>query len=54
LGERRARAVKRQLERMGADDDQLSTISYGESRPAATCSSESCWRQNRRSEFTWR
>lgn len=54
LGERRARATKRYLERAGVSSGRLDTISYGESRPDASCHNESCWRQNRRSEFSWR
>lgn len=54
LGERRARASKRFMERNGVDRDRLDTISYGESRPASSCHNESCWRQNRRTEFSWR
>jgi len=55
LGERRARATERWLTRTGGvDGDRLSKISYGETRPVCRASNESCWRQNRRSEFTWR
>jgi peptidoglycan-associated lipoprotein len=54
LGERRARAARQYLTRNGADEDRLSTISYGEARPVARCGNESCWRQNRRAEFVWR
>lgn len=54
LGERRARATKRYMERMGVSSGRLGIISYGESRPEATCHNESCWRQNRRTEFEWR
>ena len=35
LGERRAQAVRRALLLQGASDAQLSTVSYGEERPAA-------------------
>jgi len=31
--------------------DRISTISYGEERPFATCHDESCWWQNRRAHF---
>lgn len=54
LGERRARATKRSLGRMGIDNDRIGTISYGESRPDARCHNETCWRQNRRTAFGWR
>ena len=51
LGERRASAVKRYLVNLGISSSQLSTLSYGESKPAATGHSESAWRWNRRAEF---
>ena len=54
LGERRARSSRNYMERMGVDDDRLDIISYGESRPICRQSNESCWRQNRRTEFIWR
>ena len=54
LGERRARAAKRFLEGLGISSRRMDIISYGESRPSASCHDESCWRQNRRAEFGWR
>jgi len=54
LGERRARSSRGYLERLGADDGRIDIISYGESRPVCRQSNESCWRQNRRTEFVWR
>jgi peptidoglycan-associated lipoprotein len=54
LGERRARSSKRFMERLGVVSDRMDIISYGESRPVCRQSNESCWRQNRRSEFVWR
>jgi peptidoglycan-associated lipoprotein len=53
LGERRAQAVKRALMLQGAADTQLSTVSYGEERPAAAGSDESAWTQNRRVEIVF-
>ena len=55
LGERRARAVERWMTRTGGvDGDRIDTISYGETRPTCRAANESCWRQNRRTEFSWR
>jgi peptidoglycan-associated lipoprotein len=54
LGERRAQAVRRALLLQGASSDQITTISYGEERPAATGSDEESWRLNRRVEIVYR
>ena len=54
LGERRAQAVRRVLMLQGATANQLSTVSYGEERPAATGSDEEAWRLNRRVELVYR
>lgn len=51
LGDRRAKSAKSYLTNLGISGDKLSTISYGEEKPAATCHDESCWGQNRRAEF---
>ncbi|MCG8504469.1 MAG: peptidoglycan-associated lipoprotein Pal [Sphingomonadales bacterium] len=48
LGARRATAVKNYLVALGIDGDRISTISYGEERPAVPGSRESAWAQNRR------
>lgn len=52
LGNRRAMSTKNYLVNLGVNGSNLSTISYGEERPAATCHDESCWWQNRRAEFS--
>ena len=54
LGERRAQAVRRVLLLQGATATQVSTVSYGEERPAATGSDEESWRLNRRVELVYR
>lgn len=51
LGERRAQAVRRALMLQGATDAQLSTVSYGEERPAAEGQDESAFARNRRVEM---
>ncbi len=48
LGERRGNAVANLMRAQGAGSHQVSVVSYGEERPAALCSDESCWSQNRR------
>ena len=54
LGERRAQAVRRVLMLQGAQATQLTTVSYGEERPAQTGSDEESWRLNRRVELVYR
>jgi len=53
LGERRAQAVRRALLLQGATEAQLSTVSYGEERPAAAGSDEAAWAKNRRVEIVY-
>jgi peptidoglycan-associated lipoprotein len=54
LGERRAQAVRRVLLLQGAAAEQLSTVSYGEERPAVFGSDEQSYAQNRRVELVYR
>lgn len=54
LGERRAQSVRRALMLNGANASQITTVSYGEERPAATGSDEESWRLNRRVELVYR
>ncbi len=51
LGERRAQAVKNFLTNLGVEAARLSTISYGEERPASEGHDEASWQKNRRAEF---
>lgn len=53
LGERRAQTVRRLLLIQGASAAQVSTVSFGEERPAADGSDESAYSQNRRVEITY-
>jgi peptidoglycan-associated lipoprotein len=53
LGERRAQAVRRALLLQGAAEGQISTVSYGEERPAAAGSDEGAWAKNRRVEIVY-
>jgi peptidoglycan-associated lipoprotein len=54
LGERRAQAVRRALMLQGASSEQLSSVSYGEERPAAVGSDEEAMSLNRRVELVYR
>jgi peptidoglycan-associated lipoprotein len=54
LGERRAQAVRRVLMLQGVGGTQLTTVSYGEERPAQTGSDDEAWRLNRRVELVYR
>ena len=53
LGERRSVSVRSVLLVHGAADSQLTTVSYGEERPAALGSDEAAWAQNRRVEIVY-
>jgi len=53
LAERRAQAVRRALMLQGAGDGQLTTVSYGEERPAAVGSDEAAYEKNRRVELVY-
>jgi peptidoglycan-associated lipoprotein len=53
LGERRSQAVGRFLVAEGAPSERLSTLSYGEERPADPRRSEGAWQQNRRVELVY-
>lgn len=50
LGVRRANAVRDFYKAMGIAIKRLSTISYGEDKPACAQSGDSCWKKNRRAE----
>lgn len=53
LGERRSQAVRRALMLQGVKGDQISTVSYGEERPAVSGSDEEAWAMNRRVEIVY-
>ena len=53
LGERRAQAVRRMLLIQGASASQISTVSFGEERPAALGSDEESYALNRRVEIVY-
>jgi len=51
LGQRRAEAVARTMELLGANRSQIEAVSFGKERPAAQGSSEEAFAQNRRAEI---
>ena len=51
LGERRALAVRDYLIKVGIAGDLISTISYGEEKPAVDGHDEAAWGKNRRAQF---
>jgi len=53
LGEHRAQAVRRMLEFQGVAPTQISTVSYGEEKPAVEGHDESAWSMNRRVELVY-
>jgi len=53
LGERRAQAVRRALMLQGVSEAQITTVSYGEERPAVQGSDESAYSKNRRVELVY-
>ena len=53
LGERRSQSVRRLLLIQGASPNQISTVSFGEERPAVFGSDEAAYEQNRRVEIKY-
>ena len=51
LGERRARSAKDYLVDSGIPRGRISTVSFGESNPAAMGQSDDAWQLNRRDDF---
>ena len=51
LGERRAKATQTYLVSRGVQAERITTVSYGEERPACTEHTEKCWATNRRAQF---
>lgn len=51
LGERRALAAKNYLATMGVPMQNVSTLSFGEEKPADPGHNEEAWAKNRRAEF---
>ncbi|MEX8519411.1 MAG: peptidoglycan-associated lipoprotein Pal [Leptothrix sp. (in: b-proteobacteria)] len=54
LGDKRAQVVVKALKVLGARDNQLEAISFGEDKPLAAGHDESAWSQNRRADVHYR
>ncbi len=53
LGDRRAQAVRRFLMFQGVPADQITTVSYGEEKPADPGHDEAAWAKNRRVDLVY-
>ncbi len=51
LGNRRAKAVREALGRLGVPASQIKTVSLGKDHPRLLCHEEKCWQENRRVDF---
>lgn len=51
LGDKRARAAREYLERLGIEGKRIETISYGEEKPAVPGTTDDARSKNRRGEF---
>lgn len=51
LGDKRAKAVKRALQRLGVSPNRMETISFGKEQPLDPGSNEAAWAANRRANF---
>lgn len=51
LGDQRANAVRKYLERLGIPGAKLNVVSKGENEPLSSASTEEAWAENRRAEF---
>lgn len=54
LGQKRAEAVRRSLELLGASGKQMEAVSLGEEKPRAQGSNESAWAENRRADIIYK
>ena len=54
LGKRRAEAAYKYLVDLGVESSRMTTVSYGEEKPAAEGHNELAWAKNRRDEFKTR
>ena len=53
LGQRRADAVKQMMTLLGAQSEQIETVSFGEEKPKAAGSDEQSWSENRRADIVY-
>ena len=53
LGQRRADAVKQAMQLLGAQPDQIESVSFGEEKPKASGHDEKSWSENRRADLAY-
>ncbi|MGH8664332.1 MAG: peptidoglycan-associated lipoprotein Pal [Burkholderiales bacterium] len=53
LGQRRADSVKKMMMLLGASDNQIETVSFGEEKPVEMGSTEGAWTKNRRADIMY-
>jgi peptidoglycan-associated lipoprotein len=53
LGQKRAEAVKRMMTVLGAQEQQIETVSFGKEKPKAQGHDESSWAENRRDDILY-
>jgi peptidoglycan-associated lipoprotein len=53
LGQRRADSVKKMMMLLGASDNQIETVSFGEEKPVEMGSNEAAWAKNRRADIVY-
>ncbi len=53
LGQRRADSVKKMMSLLGAQDNQVEAVSFGEEKQKASGANEAAWSENRRADFVY-
>lgn len=53
LGQRRADAVRQAMQLLGAQAEQIETVSFGEEKPKAAGHDEASWAENRRADIVY-
>ena len=53
LGQKRAEAVKKALQLLGANEAQVEAVSLGKEKPRCMEATEECWAQNRRADILY-
>ncbi len=53
LGQRRADSVRKSLGLLNVPEDQMSTVSFGKTKPRDPANNETAWAQNRRADIVY-
>ena len=53
LGQRRADAVRQMMQLLGAQNEQIETVSFGEEKPRGAGHDEKSWAENRRADLAY-